>query len=291
MLIEGSRNNAAFSTPAAPALDPQNMRQHEPRIHGRTAAQRADRNARDARRLAAVSGVVIPSKVPPGHLPNQGRWDQNEMKKKIYPCSICGRRFVQRHQVQVHMAPCVERNGNPNGVRWNDAWKNHASQAVSMNAHPNGLQGLQLEDAHADDQETEDEQPYEHRPADYESVTYRPEDHELHDLPSSDLQRDQPHLQSDTKLVSSPLGYVMPYDPNLRMDHLTNGALLAMGKAWEDAMHRGEKGHSAEHPHFQMIMYELWMRDMIDSNSIWIVNPARVNMFWRRTLVESPRST
>lgn len=150
---------------------------------------------------------------------------------------------------------------------------------------------MQLEDAQADDQETEDEQPYEHRPADYESVTYRPEDHELHDLPSSDLQRDQPHLQSDTQLVSSPLGYVMPYDPNLRMDNLTNGALLAMGKAWEDAMHCGEKGHYAEHPHFQMIMHELWMRDMIDSNSIWIVNPARVNMLWRRTLVESPRST
>lgn len=98
----------------------------------KTAAERAERNTRDARRLAAVSGVVIPSKVPSGQLPQQGRWKEDERMR--YPCSICGRKFAKKYHVQSHMAPCVKRNGNPNGARWDDAWKNGATHTVFMNA-------------------------------------------------------------------------------------------------------------------------------------------------------------
>ena len=48
----------------------------------------------------------------------------------IYPCSICGRRFNRKANVKVHMAPCVKRNGNPNGVRWDDALRDRTGHAV-----------------------------------------------------------------------------------------------------------------------------------------------------------------
>ena len=70
--------------------------------------------------LAAINGVMIPSKIPPGQTPNQGIWVAKEIY--VHPCSICGRRFFRKEQVKSHMPACVERNGNPNGVRWDDAW-------------------------------------------------------------------------------------------------------------------------------------------------------------------------
>ncbi|KAL9133142.1 MAG: hypothetical protein Q9175_005684 [Cornicularia normoerica] len=58
--------------------------------------------------LAGVSGVVIPSKRALGEDP------------KICFCSICGTAFTRNVHVQAHFVACVERNGNPNGVRWDD---------------------------------------------------------------------------------------------------------------------------------------------------------------------------
>ena len=87
-----------------------------------------------AESLAAVDGVVIPSKVLPGESPHQGNWEENE--HTVYPCSICARKFKQKIHVKSHMTACVKRNGNPNGVRWDDAWRNVVSQAGSASAQP-----------------------------------------------------------------------------------------------------------------------------------------------------------
>lgn len=131
MLIWRGSSNAARP---APAPTTQAVPRKEYRICGKTAEERADRNARDARLLAAVSGVVIPSKVPAGQLPKQGCWEEDE--RTIYPCSICGRMFVRKNHVQVHMSACVNRNGNPNGARWDDAWRNRAIQEGIVDVHP-----------------------------------------------------------------------------------------------------------------------------------------------------------
>lgn len=101
--------------------------------YGRSAPERAARNATDAQHLAAVSGVVIPSKVPQGQIPDQGRWEDDE--QKVYPCSICDRKFRVKAHVKVHMWPCVKRNGNPNGACWDEAWK--------IGTHPAGGIGAQ----------------------------------------------------------------------------------------------------------------------------------------------------
>lgn len=71
---------------------------------------------REARALEAVNGVEIPSKVKPGQRPYQGRWKGTA--QHVHSCSICRRLFATKYQVKVHMAACVERNGNLTGVRW-----------------------------------------------------------------------------------------------------------------------------------------------------------------------------
>ena len=88
--------------------------------HKKTAVQNKERNAKAERNLAAVNGVIIPSKVAPGESPAQGGWKDSD--RMVHACSICERRFAARHQVKSHMLACVKRNGNPNGVRWDDAW-------------------------------------------------------------------------------------------------------------------------------------------------------------------------
>ena len=82
--------------------------------------------------LAAVNGIVIPSKLSAGQLPNQGEYERNE--RQVHPCIICDRRFAARQKVRLHFPACVKRNGNPTGARWNDAWNGAASQVGHMGA-------------------------------------------------------------------------------------------------------------------------------------------------------------
>lgn len=91
-------------------------------------AEMNERNRKDRERLAAVNGIVIPSKLSVGQRANQGR-EHKESDRKIHPCISCARKFATRHQVHVHFATCVNRNGNPTGARWNDAWNGATSSA------------------------------------------------------------------------------------------------------------------------------------------------------------------
>ena len=82
--------------------------------------------------LAAVNGIIIPSKLSTGQVLSQGDYERNE--HQVHPCIICDRKFAMRHQVRSHFIACVKRNGNPTGARWNDAWNGAASPAgyISM---------------------------------------------------------------------------------------------------------------------------------------------------------------
>lgn len=82
---------------------------------------RSERTAEYQAKLAAVNGVVVPSKRAPGEMPlgppetrSSGKFPLN------YLCSICGAAFAQKYHVQSHFVSCVARNGNPTGAHWND---------------------------------------------------------------------------------------------------------------------------------------------------------------------------
>ena len=80
-------------------------------------------------RLSAVNGVVIPSLLKPGQPPIQTPYTSG-LKKKAPKrrrshgwdkyCLICEDVFNKRDHIKVHFVPCVERNGNPHGYRWDD---------------------------------------------------------------------------------------------------------------------------------------------------------------------------
>lgn len=108
--------------------------QENQRVGGRTLKQRQERNANEAKALAAVNGVIIPSKVAPGASPNQGKWQDGP--SMVYPCSICERKFKESYQVKSHMAFCVSKNGNPTGAFWDDAWNQAAGQAAPVAVTP-----------------------------------------------------------------------------------------------------------------------------------------------------------
>lgn len=111
--------------------------------YARNAEQRNARNKKAAAYLAAVNGVVIPSKLAPSEPPNRGfsntaghsninnsilasghtsiKDDSGDAQKRKHLCPVCGTRFPKMHHVKAHFAPCVKRNGNPTGARWDDA--------------------------------------------------------------------------------------------------------------------------------------------------------------------------
>lgn len=88
----------------------------------RTPAQRAARQARFKQRLAVVNGIASPSKVPRGHRPVVPA-PRKRRSDLIYPCARCAHRCAFRENVRSHFPACVERNGNPDGLRWDDAIK------------------------------------------------------------------------------------------------------------------------------------------------------------------------
>ncbi len=86
----------------------------------RTADQRAARQRSFHQRLASVNGIASPSRVARGCRP----WVPPPPKRRsslIYPCARCAHRCSNKGNVRQHFPACVERNGNPDGLRWDDA--------------------------------------------------------------------------------------------------------------------------------------------------------------------------
>ncbi|CAF9943338.1 MAG: hypothetical protein ALECFALPRED_011077 [Alectoria fallacina] len=69
-------------------------------------------------RLDAVNGVVIPSKLAEGELPKNLASQACADTPLHLLCPICRGAFGKRDHVKSHFPACVERNGNPYGMRW-----------------------------------------------------------------------------------------------------------------------------------------------------------------------------
>ena len=89
------------------------------------------------KRLARVNGVFIASKIPQGgdvfkkryQRPNKLGHKTKRKTKSRMACIICDSDCRDSRGLRNHFVACVERNGNPNGVRWNDALEHPAAPA------------------------------------------------------------------------------------------------------------------------------------------------------------------
>ena len=288
-----------------------------------------------SRHLAAVNGVVIPSKVPLGQLPDQGR-EVPDISDLLYPCSICDRKFAKKASVKNHMWPCVQRNGNPNGVRWDDACNNKIDLIWSSDLvteyeviHSVSFapvadfssargQDVDLEDTESGPGPVEDDETVKVQLGDYSltnspsgpvqsppiisvhpSLTQHlspPSTSNSHQTPQAPSRMDSmpsrlshhPSQQtfqshsSTTSQVMSPTS--IPYNENLRMDILSNEALLLMVQAWQETeQHLGEE-YVTDHPQFQNVMDELWQRGIVDEDSNFLIDVQKVDRFARRVM-------
>lgn len=69
-------------------------------------------------RLDAVNGVIIPSKLAPGEEPKK-RISKASADTPLYLfCPLCKSGFARKDHMRSHFPGCVGRNGNPNGLRW-----------------------------------------------------------------------------------------------------------------------------------------------------------------------------
>ena len=102
-----------------PTAEQKQQRKNLPKSRLRNKQQRDERQSRYHERLAAVNGVVIPSKLPPGTIPVPRNHAASGDHRFV--CPICGSSSAHAYHVQSHFPNCVERNGNPTGARWDDA--------------------------------------------------------------------------------------------------------------------------------------------------------------------------
>ena len=92
----------------------------QPNTPKRVRNRDSDRQKRFRTKLDAVNGVVIPSKLLPGQAPvtipshSQGKYPLNRF------CPVCGGTFASIGHVRSHFVNCVKRNGNPQGLRYDD---------------------------------------------------------------------------------------------------------------------------------------------------------------------------
>lgn len=71
-------------------------------------------------RLNAVNGVVIPSKYPSGQIIQTPLTKSRSSARLEWACPLCKSLFARQAHIRSHFAACVDRNGNPDGLRWDD---------------------------------------------------------------------------------------------------------------------------------------------------------------------------
>lgn len=88
-------------------------------------------------RLASVNGVVLPSRVSEG----EGLYKKRALhsnrrrgnKNSRMTCIICDADCRDQRGLRAHFVVCVERNGNPNGARWDDPLMDRVAPAGLVN--------------------------------------------------------------------------------------------------------------------------------------------------------------
>ena len=86
----------------------------------RSARPPSERTKKRNDRLSAVNGVVIPSKLAVGQLPYTGPCQPGDSATLNLSCPLCKGPFGKMDHVRSRFPACVDRNGNPDGLRWND---------------------------------------------------------------------------------------------------------------------------------------------------------------------------
>lgn len=75
------------------------------------------------RELKASSGIVFPSHLQPGQPPSKPI-DLTKLRRadrvRNVSCPICGALFATPYHLQGHFPVCVRRNGNPDGLFWDE---------------------------------------------------------------------------------------------------------------------------------------------------------------------------
>lgn len=86
----------------------------------RSQGQESERTRHMVDRLNAVDGIVIPSRLAAGEVPEILPSRAKPFTPLPFSCPLCQGPFARKDHVRSHFPACVERNGNPDGLRWND---------------------------------------------------------------------------------------------------------------------------------------------------------------------------
>lgn len=86
----------------------------------RSRGQESERTRDMNDRLNAVNGVVIPSRLAAGKVPEILSSHAKPSTPLPFSCPLCQGPFARKDHVRSHFPACVERNGNPDGLRWNE---------------------------------------------------------------------------------------------------------------------------------------------------------------------------
>lgn len=74
-------------------------------------------------KLKASSGIVFASRLRPGQSPSKPT-DLTKLRRadrvRKFSCPICGGLFASPYHLQGHFPVCVRRNGNPDGLFWDE---------------------------------------------------------------------------------------------------------------------------------------------------------------------------
>ena len=106
---------AASSPTTIPAADPiTTVTRTDP-------SRLSERSRKDNERLAAVNGIVTPSKLAPGVKPPKSASHARDTTKLDRYCPICDSAFGTNYHVKSHFPGCAIRYGNPTGAKWDDA--------------------------------------------------------------------------------------------------------------------------------------------------------------------------
>ena len=115
-------------------------------------------------------------------------------------------------------------------------------------------------------------------------IGYQLEESQSVSSPSDQFEpHDTPFGYLDPHFASSSWNSLHLYDQSIRMDTLTNEALLLMVHEWQQVIYYGEEHYAVHHPHFQHTMKELENRGLLDANWTWLVDVEEVDMVLTRT--------
>lgn len=88
----------------------------------------------------------------------------------------------------------------------------------------------------------------------------------------------QPYGLPLDMLANETFSEVASYDRPLRVDVLDNFALLEMIEGWQKIARQVGNDYVLAHPQCQAVLKEMYVRGMVNTAGIWLVDPDQVDM-------------